>query len=369
MLGQNPKDFDIATNAHPNEIRKLFKNCRLIGRRFRLAHILFHREIIEVATFRKECNKGVNQKKNADGMIVRDNVYGRLDDDVWRRDLTINALYYNIADFSIIDYAGGYKDIKNKLIRIIGSPTERYQEDPVRMLRAIRFAAKLNFSIEEETSNAIHHCKDLLTNVSNSRLFDEVTKLYHCGNSIKVQELLIDYGLFGLLFPLPNSVMQNEENVSSLIHYTLENTDNRIQSKRPVTPAFFYAVILWYPLRQKSAEYENQGHPPLTALEMAMSSILSIQCKQTSIPKRLSQSIREMWLLQYRLPKRYGFRALKTLEHPRFRAAYDFLLLRTLVGEESVELADWWTAFQEADTDNRRAMIKKVSAPKRKKRK
>ncbi len=358
-LGQTPKDFDVVTNAHPNIVRKLFKNSRIIGRRFKLVHVLFYRDVIELATFRTAAppQDSENHKTNQNGMVIADNCYGTIQDDVWRRDLSINALYYDHKNSTIIDFVGGVKDLDNKLIRIIGDPLLRYEEDPVRMLRVIRFAAKLNFTIEDKTRQAITKKAHLLAGVSNSRLFDEVTKLFHSGNSIETLKLLREEDLFKYLFPFTEPLLKSDPKVQQLIKYTLESTDSRIQAKKPVTPAFFYAVFLWPALLQETTLQQEKGLPLLTALEKAMNVILSKQIKHISIPKRFTQAMREMWLLQLRLPKRFGTRAYKTLEHPRFRAAYDFLLLRTLAGEESPELADWWTTFQEINDTDRKKMI------------
>lgn len=369
-LGQAPKDFDVVTEAQPAKVRSLFKNSRIIGRRFKLVHVLFYRDIIEVATFRKAADHlPEGHKTNQHGMVVSDNHYGSLQDDVWRRDLSINALYYDHKNSTIIDYVGGFQDLQNKIIRIIGNPETRYEEDPVRMLRVVRFASKLNFGIEKNTHLAIQKKAHLLANVSNSRLFDEATKLFHCGNGVKTLELLRKEQLFQYLFPFTDQLLQDNPQVQQLIEYTLENTDARIKQQRPVTPAFFYAVFLWPVLQQEADAQMAKGIPPLPAIEKAMGIVLSKQSKHISIPKRFTQAMREMWILQFRLPKRFGTRAYKILEHPRFRAAYDFLLLRVLIGEEDESLANWWTEFQEADEPTRRQMIKKLTTkPKKKKR-
>ena len=361
-LGQTPKDFDVVTEAHPQQVRKCFKNSRIIGRRFKLVHVLFYRDVIEVATFRKAASHiPEGHKKNQHGMVISDNCYGTLEDDVWRRDLTINALYYDHQNSAIIDFVGGFKDLQNKVIRMIGDPLLRYEEDPVRMLRVIRFASKLSFTIEEETHQAIREKASLLANVSSSRLFEEVSKLFHSGNAVEALRLLQQEDLFQYLFPYTTPILEQDEKVAELIRYTLESTDSRIKSGKPVTPAFIYAVFLWPYLLQEAEILNQQGLPQLVALEKAMGIILSKQSKYISIPKRFTQAMREMWLLQYKLPKRYGNRAYKSLEHPRFRAAYDFLLLRTLAGEEDPEIAQWWTDFQEADPTQQKKMIKKLT--------
>ena len=361
LLHKAPKDFDIATNATPNQIRKLFKNARIIGRRFKLAHILFHREIIEVATFRGHEPTSGNHETNEQGMLVRDNVFGTLEEDAWRRDLTINSLYYCIKDSTIVDYTGGFNDIKKQTISMIGDPEKRYMEDPVRMLRAIRFAAKLNFRLADETASPIKHLAHHLTHVSSSRLFDEVTKLYQCGSAQMVQSMLVTYHLFETLFPQVTKLDSTVHPCDALIDIALQNTDNRIKENKPVTPAFFFAILLWFPLLQKTEELKSQGKEPLPALEQAMSIVIAEQNRIVSIPKRFTQVMREIWILQYRLTKRSGRRAFNLLQHPRFRAAYDFLALRALAGDESMELADWWTNFQEVDDDIKNKMVSELT--------
>ncbi|KTD75060.1 poly(A) polymerase I [Legionella waltersii] len=357
LLHKAPKDFDIATNATPSEVKALFKNGRVIGRRFKLVHILFHREIIEVATFRGSDEMDEDHQSNERGMIVRDNVYGSFDEDAWRRDFTINSLYYNIEDSSIVDFTGGVKDIQQKTIRVIGDPTKRYKEDPVRMLRAIRFAAKLHFNLSKESEAPLPEYSHLITHVSSSRLFDEMTKLYQCGEAETVQQLLVKYGLFQYLFPQTTELFNSKYPLNPLLGIALENTDTRIRDDKPVTPAFIFAVILWFPMIDYSKKLQATGLPPLPSIEKAMSHVIAEQNKIVSIPKRYSQVIREIWLLQYRFEKRQGNRAYHLLSHSRFRAAYDFMALRALAGDEAMELAQWWTTFQEVDDTEKGKML------------
>ncbi len=375
LLHKAPKDFDIATNATPNQIRKLFRNARIIGRRFKLAHILFYKEIIEVATFRGqsdtfEAETDEDHQTNEQGMLVRDNVFGTLEDDAWRRDFTINSMYYRVTDSAIIDFTGGKADCDKRLIRIIGQPTQRYKEDPVRMIRAIRFSAKLHFDIAKETAEAIHKNADLINNVSSSRLFDEMTKLYQCGEAESVHRLLLEYGIFDQLFPQTAALKAEDCPSNAFIGIALENTDRRIQQDKPVTPAFLMSVLLWFPLLEKAKELQDQGQPPLPALEQAMSMVIAEQNKTVFIPKRFSQVMREIWLMQFRFGKRFGKRPFSLLHHPRFRAAYDFLALRALAGDENMELANWWTTFQDSDEQGQLEMINALSQdePVRKKR-
>lgn len=360
LLRKAPKDFDVSTNATPNQIKHLFRNARIIGRRFKLAHILYHREIIEVATFRGHDAVDASQQTNDRGMLIRDNVYGTLEEDAWRRDFTINSLYYNLADGSIVDYTGGVKDVELRIIRMIGDPTIRYQEDPVRMLRAIRFSAKLHFEIAPETAAPMDELNVLITHISGSRLFDEMTKMYQCGEAESVQCLLVKYGLFHHLFPQAAQLLDGKYPVNALLINALASTDTRIRDNKPVNPAFVYAIILWFPLLTLKAKLILEGMDPLPALEKAMSQVITEQNKRVTIPKRFTQIMREIWLLQFRFPKRTGHRAYLLLEHPRFRAAYDFLALRALAGDESMELAAWWTTFQEVDITKQTEMVRQL---------
>lgn len=374
LLGKAPKDFDVSTNAHPEEVRKLFRNCRLIGKRFRLAHILYGKEIIEVATFRAppstDEKHAPEHHATRGNMVVRDNIYGTFEEDAWRRDFTVNALYYNIADFSVVDFTGGMQDIQNKLIRIIGNAQQRYEEDPVRMLRAVRFATKLGFNIEDETKMWLSRSAHLLKEVSPARLFEEVLKLFQRGHGLDNFNMLREYNLFETLFPLTDKILNapGQYPVGTLLKLTLESTDSRINNLRTVTPAFLFAALMWHPLQAKMQELQVHGYLPLVALEMAMSGVIIEQNRAILIPKRFTMVMREIWLLQYRFPKRYGKRPFKILEHPRFRAAYDFLLLRCDAGEEDAELGQWWTQFQSCDESEQEAMLT-PEKPKRRRRK
>lgn len=361
LLRKAPKDFDVATNATPNQVRALFRNARIIGRRFKLVHILYHREIIEVATFRGHDSVDEDQITNDKGMLIRDNVYGTLEEDAWRRDFTINSLYYSIEDASIVDFTGGVNDVNLRLIRMIGDPVTRYQEDPVRMLRAIRFSAKLHFDLAPETAAPILELSPLISHISGSRLFDEMTKLYQCGESVAVQRLLVQYGLFAHLFAQTHQLLESSYPVNAFLVIALESTDTRIRDAKPVNPAFLYAVLLWFPLLVRAEKLKEEGLDPLPALDKAMAQIISEQNKVVTIPKRFTQVMREIWLLQYRFSKRTGNRAYHLLEHPRFRAAYDFLALRALAGDETLDLAEWWTTFQDVDADKQANMVAAIT--------
>jgi len=372
LLGREPKDFDVATDATPDEIRHLFKNCRLIGRRFRLAHVRFGREIIEVATFRGrhdgQSHDDSDSAHSEQGRILRDNVYGGIEDDAWRRDFTVNALYYDIRDFSVVDYVGGLKDLETGTLRLIGDPEQRYREDAVRMLRAVRFAAKLGFRIHPDSEAAISKLDYLLEDIPSARLFEEVMKLFLSGCAVTTFELLRHYDLFRRLFPMTEEALSHEEHgfPISFVLRALENTDQRLAEDKPVTPAFLYAALLWEPIRLRTQALLDQGLTALEAAQLAGNQITSEQVQATSLPKRFSFPMREIWMLQSRLERRRGKAPYRTLEHPRFRAAYDFLLLRSETGEAPRELADWWTNFQTLNADERDNMVE--SAPARKKR-
>ena len=373
LLGREPKDFDIATDAHPEDIRRLFRNCRLIGRRFRLAHIMFGREIIEVATFRAAREPGGTSNEHHvddDGRIVRDNIYGTIEDDALRRDFTVNALYYNIADFSIIDYTGGMQDIEAGVIRLLGDPETRYREDPVRMLRAVRFVTKLAFLLDSGTEEPIRRLAPLLGDIPPARLFDEMLKLFMSGSALANYEMLRHYELFGQLFPLTEESLTHEENEFPhiLISRGMANTDARVAAGKPVTPAFLFAVFMWQPVRDRAARLEAEGQTPAQAMQHAGSQIIAEQAAVMATPRRFSLPMREIWMLQLRLERKGGRRSKRVLGHPRFRAAYDFLLLRGEAGEVSRELCEWWTEFQEMQPDKQEKDITRTRPRRRRRR-
>lgn len=376
LLGHAPKDFDIATDAHPEDVKKLFSNSRLIGRRFRLAHVFFGREIIEVATFRasqadenqKSINSDVDRAHDDSGRILRDNVYGQLDDDVWRRDFTVNALYYDIADFSIVDYTSAMDDVKNKVLRLIGDPETRYREDPVRMLRAIRFAAKLGFSIHPETEQPIFDLGYLLDDIPPARLFDEVLKLFHSGQGVKTLQLLRQYDLLQYLFKQADDVLkQGDETFETFIHLALESTDKRINEGKPVTPAFLFAAMLWGTVDKLSDKFKQSGEPGTLAMQNASSTVLSKQVKTITIPKRFSMVVRDIWQMQHRFQFRHGKRAKSLLMHKKFRAGYDFMCIRSLAGEVTDDSCEWWTRIQTMDPQEQEIILKPAKAKPRKK--
>jgi poly(A) polymerase len=373
LLDRRPKDFDIATNALPEEVRKLFRNCRLIGKRFRLAHVVFGKEIIEVATFRTHHKQGEEKHGRMEGgMIVRDNVYGTIEDDAWRRDFTINALYYNIADFSILDYTGGMKDLKTTTLRMIGDPVLRFHEDPVRLLRAIRFVGKLNLNVSLETENQIRTLSNLLAHVSPARLFQEVLKFFQEGATLPTFQLLQKYHLFTQLFPQTAAVLAHQPEAVKLLEAALTDTDERSKAGKNVSPAFLFAVFLWHPVYLSVKHAMSEGLPTHVAYEKALKQVLRQQTESLTIPRRLIISIQEICFLQHRLTCRYGTAPHRLLEHPRFRAAFDLLLLRAGSGEDVQELSGWWVQFHDADIEQRDVLIKAVarsSTQPRKKRK
>lgn len=370
LLDIPPKDFDVATSATPEEVRATFRNARLIGRRFKLAHVRFGREIIEVATFRASHDSDADSEDDSElsrqsesGRLLRDNVYGTFEEDAQRRDFTINALYYNPTDGHIHDFANGIHDIRNRQVRLIGDPVRRYQEDPVRMLRAVRFAAKLDFAIEPHTAEPIFELSELLHDIPPARLFDEVLKLLMSGQGEQTFALLREHDLFSPLFPdTEEAIEDNPEYSLALVGQALRNTDLRIREDRPVTPAFLFAALLWPALPERIKRLEDQGIPLIPAQQQAAQELLAEQCRHTAIPKRFSVPLREIWDMQPRLERRNGRRADQLLEHPRFRAAYDFLLLREAAGEQTEGLGDWWTRYQEANVDQRRQMIRELGS-------
>ena len=380
LLGHQPKDFDVATNATPEQVKALFRNSRIIGRRFQIVHVRFGREIIEVTTFR-----GPHDGENT--QHVSDNVYGTLEQDAWRRDFTINALYYTVNGFSIVDYTWGMDDLQSKTIRMIGDPHVRFKEDPVRMLRAIRFAAKLDFKIQHDDEVSIKEALDgnihLLEAVSSARLFDEVLKLFMSGYAEAVYELLIKEDIYQRLFPFDQAV--DSDFYIEFVKQGLVNTDIRIKQEKPVTPAFLFAVLLWPAVELLTKQLQSQDVPVIQAINIAGQELIEQVNARITIPKRFRYMMRDIWTLQVRLPNRVGRRAYKLLEQKRFRAGYDFLLLRSQVREKTVnesdvthssaselaELANWWTQFQIESEAGRKTMLNALprTNPKRRKKK
>ena len=348
LLGKQPKDFDVATSATPDQVQALFKNCRLIGRRFRLAHIRYGREVIEVATFRSHAPESPKTELNDEGRILRDNTFGSIEEDALRRDFTVNALYYDIRDFSMLDYADGMRDLQNKTLRLIGDPTTRYQEDPVRMLRAIRFAAKLDFSIEQQSEQAIFELGHLLKDIPSARIYDEVLKIFHSGHALRSYELLRHYRLFQHLFPALDRHLLSEPDEAMLdfIEQALVNTDLRVSQNKPVSPAFIFAALLWPLVQQRVIQLQADKVSTLPALQLAGNEVFAQQVKTIAVPKRFSQISKNIWTLQPRFGNTNGKQPNRLVSHPDFRAAYDFFCIQSMVGLTTAELCKWWTQFQ-----------------------
>lgn len=355
LLGKKPKDFDITTDATPDQVRKLFRNCRLVGRRFRLAHIMFGPEIIEVATFRGHHEETASDRNTSqrgqNGMLLRDNIFGSIEEDAQRRDFTINSLYYSVADFTVRDYIGGMADLDEGIIRLIGDPETRYREDPVRMLRAVRFAARLNMQVSEETAEPIPRLATLINDVPPARLFEESLKLLQTGYGYQTYQLLREFNLFQPLFPTITRYFteQGDTPMERMIEQVLKNTDSRIHNNMRVNPAFLFAAMFWYPQMETAQRIaQESGLAWYDSFTLAMNDVLDEACRSLAIPKRITSLVRDIWQLQLRISRRQGKRAWKLLEHPKFRAAYDLLALRAEVenNAELKRLTQWWGEFQ-----------------------
>ncbi|MDQ2640886.1 MAG: polynucleotide adenylyltransferase PcnB [Pseudomonadota bacterium] len=420
MIGVAPKDFDVATSARPEEVKRLFRNCRLIGRRFRLAHVFFGHEIIEVATFRaasaplpgeeteddpdillevgasedtpeSEAEEDAARERDASldveveaplpaeteggapvgdrlldegGRILRDNTYGTIEEDVWRRDFACNGLYYNIEDFSLWDYVGAVEDIQARRLRLIGDPGQRYREDPVRMLRAARFEAKLGFSLDPDTEAPVAELRHLLTEVPAARLFDETLKLFLTGHGVRSLTVLRRRGLLAVLYPAVERALAEHpgSDVERLLEAGLANTDERVQAGKSVTPTFLFTLLLYGPIaayigRQPQEMWSDVG----TILDGCDVALRETQ-RRVTIPKRFSLGVRDMFALQPQLEQPRSRRVLRLIEQPRFRAAFDLLLLRAQVGMASQQLVDWWAALQAADSETRMQMVLALEA-------
>jgi poly(A) polymerase len=378
LLGLKPKDFDIATDATPEQINKLFRNSRIIGRRFRLVHIMFGRELIEVATFRAghEDSCDSKAKTSAQGLLVRDNVFGNLEEDAFRRDFTVNALYYTVDQFKLLDHTGGLDDLNKRQLRLIGDPVTRYREDPVRILRAIRLSCKLDLAIEKNTAKPIIELAEMLAHISPARLWEESNKLFLAGHAFKTWHQLIRYQVAQHLFRITIDALtledkNNQSGFSDFIDQALHSTDNRIKNQQPVTPAFLFAVFLWQPMQNETQRLIKKGVPAYEANLKAAAYAFEQQRKTIAVPKRFSITAREIWSLQFRLNNLRKRSVESLISNPKFRAAYDFLCLRANHNSELKALADWWTQYQEVDAHGRAELLKQAanSMPKRTKRK
>jgi poly(A) polymerase len=354
LVGGHPKDFDIATAATPEEVRHLFRNCRLIGRRFRLAHVVFGREIIEVATFRANVDDGSGDRQVHDGgRLLRDNVYGSIEDDAVRRDFTANALYYTVDDFSVRDYVGGFEDVQNRVMRLIGDPETRYREDPVRMLRAVRLAAKLDFTIEPGSADPIPELAPLLAEAAPARLFEECLKLFLSGHAVASFERLERHGLLAALFPESAAALAANRSgaLRRMLVEGLAGTDARVAAEEPVSPSFLFALLLWPAYCRTLIALENEGVHAAEAQRRAADRVTVHQLNTIALPRRFSLPMQEIWLLQTRFPQRQRKRVMRTLAHPRFRAAFDFLVLRQSASDGHAEDVAFWREAQH-DPDN-----------------
>ncbi|BAN22201.1 polynucleotide adenylyltransferase PcnB [Caballeronia insecticola] len=389
LLGVAPKDFDVATDATPDQVQKLFRRARIIGRRFQIVHVQFGQEIIETSTFRalvdtpapepvaeapRRYKRGELDHRthavDASGRVLRDNVWGEQHEDATRRDFTINAMYYDPATQTVLDYHDGMADIRARLLRMIGDPATRYREDPVRMLRVVRFAAKLGFEIDEATRAPIKELADLMNNVPAARLFDEMLKLLLSGHALACLTRLRQEGLHHGVLPLLDVVLEQPHG-EKFVTLALTSTDERVRAGKTVSPGFLFATLLWHDVQTRWQQFTANGDYPVPALHRAMDDVLDMQTEKLAIHKRFSSDMREIWGLQHRLEKR-GRSALKLLEHQRFRAGYDFLLLRCESGELDAEIGQWWTDFVNADHAGREALLtqggKERSGPKKRRR-
>lgn len=373
LLGLHPKDFDVATDATPEQVNRLFRNSMIIGRRFMIVHVRFGRETIEVTTFRghhhgdgaDKKHSGKAAQKNKSGMLTRDNVYGSVEEDALRRDFTVNALYYDVDTQEVHDYTGGMADLDQYLIHIIGDAEQRYREDPVRMLRAVRLAAKLDFDIEEKTVAQIQPLRHLLRDVAPARLFDEMLKLFTAGYGKSTLALLQDYQLFDVLFPQSAQAMHHHPHFQTFVELAMRHTDDRIHGDKRISPAYLFATLLWPALQDEMTRILSSSAttPAYQALHIAADHVIQQLNARITLPRRFSAPMKEIWQLQLRLDQRHGSRAQKLFEHPRFRAAYDFVLLREEAGEDLKGLGQWWTDYQETDEQGRLELVENLTAP------
>jgi poly(A) polymerase len=360
MLGRQPKDFDVATDATPEQVHRAIRRSRLIGRRFRIVHALFHDEVVEVSTYRApaapETDEAHARAVDEHGRLVRDNVWGTREQDAARRDFTVNALYYDPASETVLDYHEGVRDLKKRRLRIIGDPRARFREDPVRMLRAVRFAAKLDFQLDPKTRAPIVELADLMANVPPARLFDEMLKLLLSGHASACVQRLRAEGLHHGLLPLLDVILEQPLG-EKFVNLALAQTDGRIREDKPVSPAFLFAALLWHEVLAAWRAREGRGERTVPALYAAMDDVIDRQAGKLSIPRRLTATMKEIWSLQPRFDQRSGKRPFALFTHPRFRAGYDFLMLRAESGETPAEVGAWWRRFVEAEPEQRRELL------------
>jgi poly(A) polymerase len=356
LLGIKPKDFDIATNATPEQIKRLFRRAFIIGKRFQIVHVMFGQDLLEVTTFRGASSDGA--PKDEHGRVLRDNTFGEQHEDALRRDFTINAMYYDPATQTVLDYHGGIADIRSKTLRVIGVPEARYREDPVRLLRVVRFAAKLNFSIDAATRAPISVMAPLINNVPAARVFDEMLKLLMSGHAMACLEQLRKEGLHHGLLPLLDVVLEQPLG-EKFVRLALDSTDARIRQGKPVSPGFLFASLLWHQVVEKWTAYQAAGEYPIPALHLAADDVLNSQTEKLALQRKIASDMRDIWAMQPRFERRAGKSPYKLLEHLRLRAGYDFLLLRCESGEIDAELGEWWTEFIDADGPGREVLLAK----------
>jgi len=365
LAGIVPKDFDIATDATPEQVRGIFRRSRIIGRRFRIVHVMAGGETMEVSTFRSSHDNDSGTDRH--GRVLRDNVFGSQEEDAARRDFTINALYYNPADETVTDYHHGVADLKQKTLRMIGDPRKRYREDPVRMLRAVRMASKLGLAIDPAARTPIREMANLLENVPAARLFDEMLKLLFSGHAVACLRQLREEGLHHGLLPLLDVIIEQPMG-ERFVWLSLANTDARVGAGKPVSPGFLFATLLWHEVLANWAARTQRGEDAMPALHAAMDEVLEIQGSKLAITRRIAADIKEIWALQPRFENRSGRRPYRLLEQPRFKAGFDFLLLRVESGEREAELAAWWQDFLDADGGQREGMLAPEAKPARRRR-
>lgn len=369
LAGIKPKDFDVATDATPEQVRQCFRRARIIGRRFQIVHVMMGAETIEVTTFRGHHGQQDGHRAHTDeqGRVLRDNVFGSQKEDAARRDFTVNALYYDPVAETLIDYHHGLADLKQKTLRMIGDPATRYREDPVRMLRAVRLAAKLGFSVEAATRRPIGELAELIENVPPSRLFDEMLKLLTSGHAVECVKQLRAEGLHRGLLPLLDVILEQPLG-ERFVMLALENTDRRVREGKPISPGFLFATLLWHEVLAKWETLKNQGERPILALFRAMDDVLDVQAEKLAITRRVAGDIKDIWALQPRFEQRSGKRPYSLVEQPRFKAGFDFLRLRAESGEVDAELGQWWSDFLDADGETRAAMLLPQKPDEKKKR-
>lgn len=368
LLGRKPKDFDIATNAKPEQVRKLFKNARIIGRRFKLVHVTFRREIIEVSTYRASPQKNSKKRQTTDdGMVVRDNVYGSLDEDAWRRDFTVNAFYYNPTQHVVLDFVDGLPDLKRQRVETIGDAPERYQEDPIRLLRALRFSAKLGFDFSKQHLDVIRKSHELLAQVPGSRLYDAFIQIFFAGYALKMYDTLCQHGYFEKLFPETAQLLQNQHytKYAKLIEQALRATDKRFAEGRSLNPGFLLVVILWPSLQHSLYQHRKKGHKFYHALHCAIDEALKNHKSSILVlPQRVTSMIRDVWLLQFYMKQRRPKRIMRIYNDRYFRAAFDFLEMRAKMGEPLDKTVNWWQKFQHVNEKQQQNMVRALAEKK-----